>query len=132
MPNHMHQVAVKKGKSTSGHTSCWWHKPHCRAAHNPAKLTFLPAVLMAVWMSSKEGTMTTRGTLSCTLTSKRGRSTYRKPALAREPSLFFMAVKLALVAERMACNGTSSTRSAGFEHDGVSSSSGSDQPGKAN
>ena len=103
---------TQRPKAHPRHSSCWWCEPPRQGLFNPAKLTFLPAVLMAVWMSSKEGTITTRGTLSCTLTSKRGRSTYRKPALAREPSLFFMAVKLALVADRMACNSTSGVRGA--------------------
>lgn len=64
--------------------------------------TFLAVALMAAWMSSSVGFIVTRGTLSSTLTSKKGRSMVPVLALLMPPNLFFMAAKLLLVALRIA------------------------------
>ena len=47
--------------------------------------------LMAAWISSSVGVMLTCGMVSSTSTSKKGRSRYRKPPDAREPTRFLMA-----------------------------------------
>ena len=57
---------------------------------------------MAPWISSSDGFMDTFGTVSSTSTPKMGRSTYKKPPLDREPSLFFIARNDARVAVRIA------------------------------
>ena len=58
--------------------------------------------LMDAWMSSSVGDMLTFGMVSSTFTSKKGRSTYRKPPDAREPTRLFTFCSDALVALRTA------------------------------
>ena len=67
-----------------------------------ARRIFFAVLLMAPWISSRDGFMDTFGTVSSTSTPKMGRSTYKKPPLDLEPSRFFIARNDARVAVKIA------------------------------
>ena len=62
--------------------------PHITSALDEARMA-RDERLIAACTSSSVGDIVTFGMVSSTLTSKNGRSTYRKPPDAREPTRFF-------------------------------------------